>query len=237
VWKAYVRGRQQIKFPSGQNKELCPEITTEIIRKAIKSLHGKDDARDKRAAVKSQIVGASGVGGSESGSSASHSTPTRPNPSAFSSFLVPRTTPSAQPGIKSAPKEKEKEEAYKLVSKCLLWSDVLFQIAKTNPFYQPMFDVVVVVGPGYKAPTFVELRGPLLQNEMVDCTARLEEFRASWEHTGCTVMSNGSTNEKDMTLLNFLVSHPKGTMFMKFANASAQIKDARLLCELLDTFI
>eukprot|EP00253_Pinus_taeda_P003827 PITA_03827 len=100
-----------------------------------------------------------------------------------------------------------------------------------------MFDAVVVVGPGYKAPTFAELRGPLHQDENTDCTARLVEFRASWEHTGSTVMSDGWTDQKGRTLLNFLVSCPKETMFMKFVDASAHIKDARLLCELLDIFI
>ena len=57
-----------------------------------------------------------------------------------------------------------------------------------------MFDAVVVVGPGYKAPTFAELRGPFLQDEKTECTARLVEFRASWEHARCTVMSDGWTN-------------------------------------------
>eukprot|EP00253_Pinus_taeda_P002491 PITA_02491 len=100
-----------------------------------------------------------------------------------------------------------------------------------------MFDAVAVIGSGYKAPTFAELRGPLLQDEKTECTARLAEFRASWEHTGCTVMSDGWTDQKGRTLLNFLVSCPKGTMFMKSVDASAHIKDARTLCELLDLFI
>eukprot|EP00253_Pinus_taeda_P034016 PITA_34016 len=59
-----------------------------------------------------------------------------------------------------------------------------------------MFDAVAVVGPAYKAPTFAELRGPLLQDEKTDCTARLAEFRASLEHTECTVMSDGWTDQK-----------------------------------------
>ena len=196
----------------------------------------KEDGKDTRAVMKRQLVGSSRLGVSESASSAS-ALPSSSNPSAFSSFFVPRTTPGAQPGIKSAIKKKEKAEADRLVSRCLLWSDVPFNIAKTNPFYQPMFDAVAVVGPGYKAPTFAQLRGPLLQEEKNDCTARLEEFRASWEHTRCTVMSDGWTDQKGRTLLNFLVSCPKGTMFMKYVDASAHIKDACLLCELLDIFI
>eukprot|EP00253_Pinus_taeda_P010935 PITA_10935 len=169
------------------------------------------------------------MGASESGSLASPSTSTCPNPSTFLSFFVPKTTLGAQPGIRLTLKKKEKAEADRVVSKCLLWSDAPFNIVKTNPLYQPMFDLVAVVGPGYKAPTFVELRGPLLQDEKADCTARLEEFRASWEHTGCIVMLDGWTDQKGRTLLNFLVSCSKGTMFKKSVDGSAHIKYARLL--------
>eukprot|EP00253_Pinus_taeda_P010742 PITA_10742 len=90
---------------------------------------------------------------------------------------------------------------------------------------------------GTKPPPFVELRGPLLQDEKTDCIARLAEFRASWEHTGCTIMSDGWTDQKGRTFLNFLVSCPKGAIFMKSVDASTHIKYACLLCELLDIFI
>eukprot|EP00253_Pinus_taeda_P001827 PITA_01827 len=199
----------------------------------------KENGKDTRAALRNQLVGGSRVGGIESGSAsivASPSSHMGTHPS-ISSFFVPRTTAGSQLGIKSSMKKKEKVEADRLVSRCLLWSDVPFNIAKTNPFYQPMFDAVAVVGPRYKDPTFAELRGPLLQDENTDCTARLAEFKASWEHTGCTVMSDGWTDQKGRTLLNFLVSCPKGTMFMKSIDAFAHIKDAPLLCELLDIFI
>eukprot|EP00253_Pinus_taeda_P006458 PITA_06458 len=48
---------------------------------------------------------------------------------------------------------------------------------------------------------------------------------------------DGWTDQKGGTLINFLVSCPKGTMFIKSVDASAQIKDARTLCNLLDVFI
>ena len=56
-------------------------------------------------------------------------------------------------------------------------------------------------------------------------------------HTGCTIMSDGWTDQKCRTLINFLVNCPKGTMFMKSVDACAQVKDARLLCDLLDVFL
>lgn len=51
------------------------------------------------------------------------------------------------------------------------------------------------------------------------------------------MMSDGWTDQKGRTPIEFLVSCPKGTMFIKSVDASAQIKDARTLCDLLDVFI
>eukprot|EP00253_Pinus_taeda_P023211 PITA_23211 len=94
-----------------------------------------------------------------------------------------------------------------------------------------------VLGSGYKIPSYDDFRGRILQDEKVDCTKRLEEFKASWAQTECTVMSDGWTDQKGRTLINFLVSCPKGTMFMKSVDASSHIKDAKTLCDLLDVFI
>jgi hypothetical protein len=135
-------------------------------------------------------------------------------PSSTSLFFVPRTTPGAQPSIRSMVKQKEKEEVDKMVCECFLWSEIPFNIAKNNPFYQRMFDAVVVVVLGYKAPTYEELRGPILHNEKLYCARGLEELKASWEITGCTKMLEGWTDQKSRTLLNFLVNCPRGTMLL-----------------------
>jgi hypothetical protein len=50
-------------------------------------------------------------------------------------------------------------------------------------------------------------------------------------------MSNDWTNGKGGSILNFLVNCPRGAMFIKYVDASAYVKDAQLLCELLDGFI
>ena len=65
------------------------------------------------------------------------------------------------------------------------------------------------------------MRGPILDDVKVDCTSRLEELRGSWEATGCTVMSDGWSDKKGRTLLNFLVHCPQGIMFIKSVDASA----------------
>jgi hypothetical protein len=91
------------------------------------------------------------------------------------------------------------------------WSGIPLDITKNNPFWQPMCDAIAVVGLGYKSVMFEELQGPILQAEKKDINSRLTEFKQSWEISGCTMMSDGWTNRKGKTLLNFLVHCPRGT--------------------------
>eukprot|EP00253_Pinus_taeda_P023390 PITA_23390 len=207
--------------------------TPELIQIATRALGELEQTREAKEELKRKLRrSAEGSGPSGAGSTAASV-----NPVAASSFFVPQTTPGSQPSIGSMLKRTEKEEADNLLAKFLLWSDIPFSIIRNNHFFQPVVDVISSVGPGYKIPSYHDFRGRILQNQKRDCTQRLENFRASWAKTGCTVMSNGWTDQKGRTLLNFLVSCPKGTMFIKSVDASHQIKDAKNFCDLLDVFI
>jgi hypothetical protein len=50
-------------------------------------------------------------------------------------------------------------------------------------------------------------------------------------------MSDGWTDQRSHTILNFLIACPKGTMFFKLVDASDQVKDANLLFRLLDEVV
>ena len=50
-------------------------------------------------------------------------------------------------------------------------------------------------------------------------------------------MSDGWTDGRSHTILNFLIACPKGTMFLKSIDSSNQVKDAQLLFRLLDKVI
>jgi Protein of unknown function (DUF 659)/BED zinc finger len=214
----------------GRDVTPCPNTTAELILQATRALEELEQTREAKEEVKRQLRRS--AEGSGAGSTAASM-----NPIAASSFFVPRTTPGSQPSIGSMLKRNEKEEADNLLAKFLLWSDIPFSIVRNNPFFQPAVDAIASVGPGYKIPSYHDFRGRILQNQKRDCTQRLEDFRASWAKTGCTVMSDGWTDQKGRSLLNFLVSCPQGTMFMKSVDASHQIKDAKTLCDLLDAFI
>ena len=222
----------------------CLKTTPEIMRIATKSIMDIVDKREANEARRIELAGRSGSGNigtsGSGGGPQTHSSATGPSTSAIRSstspFFVPRSTPGGQPSIRSLVKTREKEEADKLVAKCLLWSDISFNLAR-NPFYHSMFEAAAIVGPGYRGPSYHDLRGSLLQGEKADCTQRLTQLKQSWENTGCTVMSDGWTDGKGRSILNFLVNCPKGTMFIKSVDASAYAKDAIRLCELLDGFI
>ena len=66
----------------------------------------------------------------------------------------------------------------RLMGRMIFWSDLPLSITKTNPFFQPMCDAIAIVGPCYKATTYEELRGPILQ-EKNDINVRLEELKKS----------------------------------------------------------
>ena len=100
-----------------------------------------------------------------------------------------------------------------------------------------MFEAIHAAGKGFKGPTMQELRGVRLQKEIQSINEYLQEFRDSWARTGCTIMSDGWTDQRNRTIINFLVFCPQGTMFLKSVDASDKVKDGHLLFQLLDEVI
>ena len=223
------------KIP-GRDVGPCSKVEPELMRAAHDALQVKDGKKEAAAAKKAQLA-AFGIESSRQSISPTAGSGRGSTATRSSSYFVPRTTLGAQPSIKSLVKKREKKEADKVMAKCLYWSDLPLSITRNNPFWQPMCDAIAIVGPGYRSATYEELRGPLLQGEKKDINSRLAELKQSWEVTGCTIMSDGWTDRRGRTLLNFLVRCLKGSMFIKSVDASAHVKDASLLCELLSGFI
>jgi hypothetical protein len=81
------------------------------------------------------------------------------------------------------------------------------------------------------------LRVPLLQEELKLTHEMLSTNKKEQEKYGCSIMSDGWTDTKGRTLINFLVNSPAGTMFVKSVDASANMKTGQKLYELLDSFV
>jgi hypothetical protein len=110
------------------------------------------------------------------------------------SFLVPRTTPGAQPTIDAKWKKIEREVAWKCIARLLYDVDIPFNAA-TSVYYQPMLDAIASCGSGFKGPSYEDIRGHLLKNEVERVKEYLIEFKESWSKTECTIMSDGWTDQ------------------------------------------
>ncbi|XP_025702692.1 uncharacterized protein [Arachis hypogaea] len=132
-------------------------------------------------------------------------------------MFAPRTTPGSQPSLKSVFQNKEAlHEVDKRVARWLLDSGF---------------------GPGYKGPSYDSLRVNLLADLKRECQMVVDSYRSAWKETGCTLMADGWTDQRQKTLINFLVYCSKGLCFVKSVDASSMVKNASSLCDLFSEVI
>ena len=109
--------------------------------------------------------------------------------------------------------------------------------ALNSIYFQPMFDAAIAIGGGFKAPSYHDIRVNLLKDSKREMQLFVDSMRNSWQDSGCTVMSDGWTDVRQRTLINFLVYCPKGTTFIKSVDASDAVKNAALLFGLFQEVI
>jgi len=141
-----------------------------------------------------------------------------------------------QPTLDDHWKKELRETACDYIARWWYDADIPFN-ASRSPYYEPMFDAIHAAGKGFKGPTMHELRGYHLQKEIASINEYLKDFKDSWARTGCTIMSDGWTDQRNRTIINFLVFCPRGTMFLKSVDASDKVKDGQLLFQLLDEVV
>ncbi|XVF04569.1 hypothetical protein REPUB_Repub05bG0095300 [Reevesia pubescens] len=124
-------------------------------------------------------------------------------------YFMPRTTPGAQPTIKSVLQSKEAIERCDIaISKWMIDASIPFN-AVNSVYFQPMIDAVASMDAGYKGPNFDSFRGYLLAKNVEETKKFVDSYRATWKETGCTIMADGWTNQCRRTLINFLVYYPR----------------------------
>nr|XP_029150786.1 uncharacterized protein LOC112770498 [Arachis hypogaea] len=152
-------------------------------------------------------------------------------------MFAPRTTPESQPSLKSVFQNKEAlHEVDKRVARWLMDCRIPFN-AVMSPFFQDMLDGVVGFGPGYKGHSYDSLRVNLLADLKRECQMVVESYRSAWKETGCTLMADGWTDQRQRTLINFLVYCKKGLCFVKSVGTSSMVKNASSLCDLFSEVI
>jgi len=72
---------------------------------------------------------------------------------------------------------------------------------------------------------------------VLEVNAFMEHYKSCWSETGCSVMADGWTDERQRTLINFLVYCPKGVMFLKSVDTSPIIKNSDALFKIFDEIV
>jgi hypothetical protein len=97
-----------------------------------------------------------------------------------------------------------------------------------------MLESIGQYGPGYRSPSYHEIRNPLLDKVVKKTDELRKKHEEAWKEYGCTIMSDGWTDTSHRHLINFLANSPAGTFFLGSVNASSEIANAPMLADLLE---
>ncbi|KAL6570316.1 hypothetical protein OROMI_014830 [Orobanche minor] len=116
--------------------------------------------------------------------------------------------------------EKESIKQVKLdIGRCFFENGIPFNVVSTPSFIN-MCRSLGNFGRDSKPPTTYELSAWILDEE-----------------TGVSILSDGWKDIRGRELINFIVNNPHGSVFLKSIDASDAVKDAKILCELLDKVV
>ena len=100
--------------------------------------------------------------------------------------------------------------------------------------WEIMLESIGQYGPGYRSPSYHEIRNPLLDRAVNKTEELRKKHEDAWKEYGCTIMSDGWTDTSHRHLINFLANSPAGTFFLGSVDASSEIANASMLADLLE---
>ena len=154
-----------------------------------------------------------------------------PNPE-----MVVQNRKNTQTTINNAYKKEAKERTDILFCRWMYDAAIPFNAVNYASF-QPMLEAIGQYGVDYKGPSFHDVRVTNLKKELALTKDSMKDHFIEWSKNGCSIMSDGWTDRKERSLVNFLVYSSRGTMFMKSIDASSMVKTGEKLFELLDSWV
>ncbi|XVE92510.1 hypothetical protein REPUB_Repub01dG0103500 [Reevesia pubescens] len=133
-------------------------------------------------------------------------------------------------------KKDVRKSACKKIAKWFYSSSIPFNAIRV-PAFTNMYAEIGKHGPGFKPPSYHEIKETLLNEEMQEMQAHLQMYKAEWKKVGCTIMFDAWTNKKMRSICNFLVNSPKGTIFLESIDTSDISKTTEKVFEMLDNIV
>ena len=154
-----------------------------------------------------------------------------PNPK-----MVVQNGKNTQITINNAYKKGAKERAAILFCRWMYYAMIPFNAVNFASF-QPMLEAIGQYGVGYKGPSFHDVRATNLKKELTLTKDSMKDHFTKWKQIRCSIMSDGWTDMKERSLVNFLLNSSRGTMFMKSIDASSMDKMGEKLFQLVDSLV
>ncbi|XP_068503640.1 uncharacterized protein [Phaseolus vulgaris] len=142
----------------------------------------------------------------------------------------------SQSTINSIFKKSEREDTCQQIALFFYNNVIPFNVARSEEFTK-MVEMIAKHDPGIKPPSYHEIRVKYLKQQVEKTNQILEEHRLCWKKYGCTIMTDGWTDRKRRTILNFLVNSPKGIVFLKSIDASDISKTADKIFKMMDDVV
>lgn len=111
-----------------------------------------------------------------------------------------------------------------------------FAVARSSS-YQQMIDAVGKCCPGFTGPSAEALKTMWLDRIKSEVNVQSKDIEKEWAMTGCTIIADTWTDNKSKALINFLVSSPSRTFFLKSVDTSSNFKNTKYLADIFDSVI
>ncbi|XP_075487023.1 uncharacterized protein LOC142526482 isoform X2 [Primulina tabacum] len=138
--------------------------------------------------------------------------------------------------VKTGPSKRSQREVISAICKFFYHAGVPSH-AVNSPCFHKMLELISQYGSDLKGPSTHLLSGRCLQDEIFTIKNYLSEFKSSWAVTGCSILADSWENLQGRTMINILVSCPRGVHFVCSVDATGVVDDATYLYKLLDKVV
>ncbi|CAH9075330.1 unnamed protein product [Cuscuta epithymum] len=133
-------------------------------------------------------------------------------------------------------KKESRDKVCEAISQWVCDASIPFDAVNYASF-RTMMDSMGRCGVSIKPPSYREMWGPLLSKEANDMLDLIDSPEEDWARYGCSLRVDERTYQDERTIVNFLVSSPKGTHFLQSVDASDLSKYGEAMFHLIDFFI
>nr|GEY69404.1 putative transcription factor/ chromatin remodeling BED-type(Zn) family [Tanacetum cinerariifolium] len=129
-----------------------------------------------------------------------------------------------------------KERTYSVHQYCARWvyeAGIPFR-SIDNDGFKKFVEAVGKYGRGYRSPSQYLLREPLLKEEVERTKGLLKKQEKEWAQNDCSVMTDGWTDRKRRSIMNFCVNSRECTTFLSFVECSKEYHIGQFIFDYVD---